>query len=85
MTAEKFQFQHHPTSCDLSSDSSKETNDVDKSAICEPVADLSQPKPFNQAELNDLTRDLCLSKESAQLLGSHLSENQLLSPGTTLN
>ena len=38
---------------------------------------------FNQAELNDLSRDLCLSKESAQLLGSRLSEKNLLAPNTT--
>ena len=32
------------------------------------------PDTFNQGELNDLVRDLCLSKESAELLASRLAE-----------
>ena len=43
----------------------------------------NQQKPLTQAELNDLTRDLNLSKESAQLLGWCLKEKHLLAPGTT--
>ena len=42
-----------------------------------------QPKLFTQDELNDLSRDLNLSKESAQLLGSQLQDHNLLAPGTT--
>ena len=42
-----------------------------------------QPVLLTQAELNDLTRDLILSKESAQLLGSHLKQKHSLTPGTT--
>ncbi|KAF2357548.1 hypothetical protein FHG87_011689 [Trinorchestia longiramus] len=42
-----------------------------------------QPVPLTQAELNDLTRDLNLSTESAQLLDSRLREKCLLVPGTT--
>lgn len=34
-------------------------------------------------ELNDPTRDLSLSKDSAQLLGSRLQEERLLAQGTT--
>ena len=41
-----------------------------------------QPVPLTQAELNDLTQDLDLSKKSAQLLGSCLKEKHLLAPGT---
>ena len=37
---------------------------------------------FTQAQLNDLTRDLCLSKESAQLLGSRLIEHNMLASTT---
>ena len=37
----------------------------------------------DQAELNDLIRDLGLSKESSQLLGSRLKEKHLLSKTTT--
>lgn len=72
-----------PSNLDSSSDSCEEMDVVDESATYEPTADTSQPKPFSQAELNDLTRDLCLSKESAQLLGSRLKENRLLAPETT--
>lgn len=72
-----------PDNLDSSSDSCEEMDVMDKSATYEPATDLTQPKPLNQAELNDLTRDLCLSKESAQLLGSRLRENHLLAPGTT--
>src|ERR1700749_3556675 len=72
-----------PDNLDSSSDSCEEMDVMDNSATYEPAADATQAKPLNQAELNDLTRDLCLSKESAQLLGSRLKENHLLSPGTT--
>jgi len=43
----------------------------------------NEPKPLTQLQLNDLTRDLNLTKESAQLLGSRLREYNLLAPGTT--
>ena len=39
--------------------------------------------PLTQAELNNLTQDLNLSKKYAQLLVSHLKEKHLLLPGTT--
>ena len=35
-------------------------------------------RAFSKVELNDLVRDLNLSKESAELLSSHLSEKNLL-------
>lgn len=44
--------------------------------------DTNQPELFTQAELNDLTRDLGLSKDAAQLLGSRLHAKHLLAPGT---
>ena len=37
---------------------------------------------FSQDELNDLARDLNLSKESSELLASRLKEKNLLQPGT---
>ena len=43
----------------------------------------NQQKPLTQLELNDLTRDLNLSKEFAHLLGSRLCENNLLTPSPT--
>ena len=42
-----------------------------------------RPVPLTQAALSDLTRDLNLSKESSQLLGSRLREKNLLAPETT--
>lgn len=49
------------------------------------VQDSSEPQLFSQSELNDLIRDLALPKESAELLGSRLSEKNLLSPGTSFS
>jgi hypothetical protein len=73
-----------PQNCrDLLSDSDDEIEDGDKSGNYQPTIETRQPKFLTQAELNDLTRDLGLSKESSQLLGSRLSENNLLSPETT--
>lgn len=48
----------------------------------DPCTD-AKPMPLSLKELNDLTRDLNLSKESDQLLGSRLREKNLLAPGTT--
>ena len=44
----------------------------------------SLPRLFSQGELNDLTRDLNLSKESSELLASRLKEKNLLQPGTLI-
>lgn len=43
----------------------------------------NSPKLMSQVDLDDLVRDLNLSKESAELLGSRLQERNLLAPGTT--
>ena len=43
---------------------------------------LLPPQIFSQNELNDLARDLNLSKESSELLASRLKEKNLLQPGT---
>ena len=62
-----------------------ESSDMTDTAECgayRPEED-DQPVPLAQVELNDLTRDLNLSEESAQLLGSRLREKRLLPPGTT--
>ncbi|GFS58354.1 hypothetical protein TNCV_2475141 [Trichonephila clavipes] len=41
------------------------------------------PQTFHQVERNDLTRDLGLSKEAVELLGSRLKETKLLTKGTS--
>ena len=60
-----------------------EVEDTDISITYQPMVNMNVPRPLDQNQLNDLTRDLGLSKENAQLLGSRLSENNLLSKETT--
>ncbi|KAK3885795.1 hypothetical protein Pcinc_010030 [Petrolisthes cinctipes] len=69
----------------MESSSNPESSDAansDESGAYKPVDD-DQPMPLIQAELNDLTRDRNLSKETAQLLGSRIREKCLLAPETT--
>ncbi len=42
------------------------------------VEEILKPKTFIQDELNDLIRDLALSKEKAELLASRLKQKHLL-------
>lgn len=44
-----------------------------------------QPNIFTQGELNDLVRDLSLSKEKAELLASRLKEKNLLATGVKVS
>ena len=44
--------------------------------------DNQQPKPFNQAELNDLVRDLNFPKASSLILGSRLKAKRILCTDT---
>ncbi|KAK3869726.1 hypothetical protein Pcinc_024954 [Petrolisthes cinctipes] len=60
---------------------SSDSANSDESGAYKPVDD-DQPMPLIQAELNDRTRDLNLSKESAQLLGSRIRKKCLLAPET---
>ncbi|KAK3878535.1 hypothetical protein Pcinc_016834 [Petrolisthes cinctipes] len=63
----------------MESSSNPESSDAassDESGAYKSVND-DQPMPLTQAELNDLTRDLNLSKESAQLVGSRIREKSL--------
>jgi len=39
---------------------------------------------FDQAEINDVIRDLSLPKQSSELLASRLQEKHLLHPGTNI-
>ena len=50
----------------------------------ESCAEISNPRTFSQDELNDLIRDLDLSKERAELLASRLKEKKCLSPGVKI-
>lgn len=60
-----------------------DVSDDHLSDVFDTIDTKNEPKLMTQYELNDLTRDLCLSKESAQLLGSRLKDNNLLAPETT--
>ena len=44
----------------------------------------SKPKPFSQGQLNDLIRDLGLSKESSEILASRLDEHGILGSETKI-
>ena len=58
-------------------ESSSETNELD-SEYEDIDTDANEPQLFTQNELNDLIRDLALSKDSAELLASRLNEKHLL-------
>ncbi|GBM20127.1 hypothetical protein AVEN_152773-1 [Araneus ventricosus] len=49
------------------------------------VSDDSEPQLYSQLEINDLVRDLGLSKDSAERLVSRLKENNLLAPDTSFS
>ena len=45
---------------------------------------IAKPKPFSQSQLNDLVRDLGLSKNSSEILASRLGEHGILDSGTKI-
>ena len=51
----------------------------------DPDIDGEEPKVFTQGELNDLVRDLSLSKEKAELLAPRLKEKNLLAVGVKVS
>ena len=71
----------HRSSSSNSSSSDREDADVDEEFNPTGIRGKS-PQLFEQSELDDLVRDLGLSKESAQLLGSRLAEKNLLGSST---
>ena len=62
-----------------STESEEDLNESDPSFQHE-----SAPLLINQERLNDLVRDLYLSKEKAEVLRSRLQQWNLLQPGTTI-
>jgi len=54
----------------------------DTDELYEPESEETKPQLLNQEELNDLVRDLSLSKEKAEVLGSRLQQWNLLKEGT---
>ncbi|GBN17182.1 hypothetical protein AVEN_147661-1 [Araneus ventricosus] len=82
---QKYQFHTHLYLVDIRNDS--EDGDTlphqDESRSDFSVEEGSQP--FSQSELNDMARDLGLSKHGAELLGSRLKNKILLTPGTSFS
>ncbi|GBM15483.1 hypothetical protein AVEN_142138-1 [Araneus ventricosus] len=69
---------------DIRSDSEdRDTNHQDESSSDVSVDE--GPQPLSQSELNDLVRDLGLSKDGVELLWSRLKIKNLLTPGTSLS
>ena len=67
-----------------------DTEDNDSNAgvvdyMYDPVSDIKKPHSISQAELDDLVRNLSLSKEKSELLGSRLKEWNLLQSGATVS
>lgn len=66
----------------LSSSPKTSTESEHEGDVYTPVS-TSVPSLFSQSELNDLVRDLALTKDGAELLGSRLNAKNLLASGTT--
>lgn len=60
------------------SDDEATTTSTDEGGYAEEYEARDGPQPFSQCELNDLVRDLSLSKTSSELLASRLKEKNLL-------
>ena len=59
--------------------------DEDSELDFQPSSSFSErPLLFNQSELNDLVRDLNLSKHASELLASRFQEKNLLQPGSSV-
>ena len=69
----------------LHTDDSDDTDTVQETDDTEfEVGTDEGPRLFTQAHLNDLVRDLGLTKDKAELLGSRLHERQMLAAGTSV-
>lgn len=73
-----------PEILERTSASDSTCDDSENQDVYEDISGTSEKSPqlFEQSELDDLVRDLGLSKESAQLLGSRLKEKNLLARNT---
>ena len=65
-------------------DSSESGCDYESTSY-EPEEVIKSPQTFNQAELNDLARDLNISKDAAQLLTSSLKDKHLIKNNITFS
>lgn len=71
---------------DVISTTTSNTDEDEPTDVFQPSdADCDMPFLFSQAELNDLERNLYLSKMSAELLASRLKEKGMLEPGSSVS
>jgi hypothetical protein len=68
-----------------SESSTNESNAEDATDCYLPDKTDDRPQPFTQIELNDLVRDLGLTKDCAEILGSRLKAKNLLSADTSFS
>ena len=66
-------------------DTDSSCSNYSSSSVAAESSTLStHPKPFSQGQLNDLVRDLNLSKESSEILASRLGEHGILDSETKI-
>ena len=66
-------------------DSNSSCSNYSSTSMAAEASSLStNSKPFSQGQLNDLVRDLNLSKELSELLASRLGEHGVLNSGTKI-
>ena len=67
-------------------DTDSSCSNYNSTSVATKASSLStKPKPFSQGQLNDLVRDLNLSKELSEILASRLGEHGILDSGTKLH
>ena len=73
---------------ELLESSDESISSVDAAVTCSSESEfqgaVATPLRFNPFELNDLVRDLNLSKKTSEVLASRLNEKNLLQPGTNI-
>ena len=75
----------HETLLEAMEHSNSSCSNYSSTSIAAEASSLStNPKPFSQGQLNDLVRDLNLSKESSERLASRLGEHGVLDSGTKI-
>ena len=73
-----------PVSAKLHENEETSSDSDEKVSSDDFVDNSSAPQPFNQEELNDLVREMNLSKKSAEVLASRLKEKNLLLSDTRI-
>ena len=63
-------------------DSSDSSTSSSSSMIAAASSLSAKPKPFSQGQLNDLVRDLGISKKLSEIFASRLAEHRILDSGT---